>query len=245
MKRFILTAVLALGLVRPHRAGAQTFGTSPQGLTIPWSAFTPAESGYAFASVDLGGLAPQTDGEQRWSAPIVLPSGSVVQELDALVRDTDASSDIDVTTTMYCFPIGATIGSGAFGMGFGTSSGLNGEGLVAIANPFGTSPLLGRGDCNSFASYFYYAVTVTLRTTSHSLAGVHLTWSRTVSPAPPEATFADVPTSHPFFQFVEALADSGITAGCGSGNYCPDAALTRGQMAVFLAKALGLYWPEN
>jgi len=238
--------VIAIGVVvRPQRSVAQTFGPSPQELTIPWSAFTPAESGYAFGSVDLGGLAPQTDGEQRWSAPIVLPSGSVVQELDALVRDTDASSDIDVTTTMYCFPIGATIGSGAFGMGFATSSGLNGEGLVAIANPFGTSPLTGRGDCNSFASYFYYVVTVTLRTTNHSLAGVHIKWSRTVSPAPSEGTFADVPTSHPFFQFVEALAASGITAGCGSGNYCPDAALTRGQMAVFLAKALGLYWPQN
>jgi hypothetical protein len=52
-----------------------------------------------------------------------------------------------------------------------------------------------------------------------------------------------VPTNHPFFQFVEALAASGITAGCGNGNFCPDAPLTRGQMAVFLSKALGLHWP--
>jgi hypothetical protein len=51
-----------------------------------------------------------------------------------------------------------------------------------------------------------------------------------------------VPTTHPFFQFVEALVASGITAGCGGGNYCPDAALTRGQMAVFLSKALGLHF---
>jgi hypothetical protein len=35
---------------------------------------------------------------------------------------------------------------------------------------------------------------------------------------------------------------SGITAGCGGGNYCLDAALTRGQMAVFLSKALGLHF---
>jgi hypothetical protein len=64
-----------------------------------------------------------------------------------------------------------------------------------------------------------------------------------VSPAPPTATFGDVPTSHPFYQFIEALAASGITGGCGEGNYCPDQPLTRGQMAVFLAKALGLEWP--
>jgi len=70
-----------------------------------------------------------------------------------------------------------------------------------------------------------------------------ITWTRQVSPAPATASFADVPTDHPFFQYVEALVKSGITGGCGPGNYCPDAPLTRGQMAVFLAKALGLQWP--
>jgi len=65
-----------------------------------------------------------------------------------------------------------------------------------------------------------------------------------VSPAPGTATFNDVPTNHPFFQFVEALAASGITAGCGGGNFCPDNPLTRGQMAVFLSIALGLHFPN-
>jgi hypothetical protein len=61
-----------------------------------------------------------------------------------------------------------------------------------------------------------------------------------VSPAPATATFLDVPTDNPYFRYVEALVASGITAGCGGGNYCPNSSLTRGQMAVFLAKALGL-----
>jgi hypothetical protein len=61
-----------------------------------------------------------------------------------------------------------------------------------------------------------------------------------VSPAPGGASFNDVPTTHPFFQYIQALYASGITGGCGAGNYCPDAPLTRGQMAVFLSKALGL-----
>lgn len=69
-------------------------------------------------------------------------------------------------------------------------------------------------------------------------------YRRLVSPAPAVATFNDVATDNPFFQFVEALAASGITAGCGGGNYCPNAPLTRGQMAVFLSKALGLHWPD-
>jgi hypothetical protein len=58
------------------------------------------------------------------------------------------------------------------------------------------------------------------------------------------ATFFDVPASHPYFRFIEALAASGITAGCGGGNYCPSQNITRGEMAVFLAKALGLHFPE-
>ena len=64
-----------------------------------------------------------------------------------------------------------------------------------------------------------------------------------MTPAPATATFTDVPTDHQFFQFIEALSASGITGGCGPGIYCPDAPVTRGQMATFLAKALGLHWP--
>ncbi len=72
---------------------------------------------------------------------------------------------------------------------------------------------------------------------------MQVVWYRQVSPPPAEATFNDVPGGHPFFQFVEALARSGITVGCGGSNFCPDEPLTRGQMAVFLSKALGLQWP--
>lgn len=77
-----------------------------------------------------------------------------------------------------------------------------------------------------------------------SFGGVEVWWHRTVSPAPAVSTFADVPTTHVFFQFIEALAASGITGGCGNGNFCPDAPVTRGQMAAFLAKALGLHIPN-
>jgi len=77
---------------------------------------------------------------------------------------------------------------------------------------------------------------------SARFSGVEIWWHRSISPAPAVATFNDVPTGHPFFQYIEALAASGITGGCGNGNYCPDAPLTRGQMAVFLSKALGLHF---
>ncbi len=56
---------------------------------------------------------------------------------------------------------------------------------------------------------------------------------------PPAATgvFADVPASDPFAKWIEQLAAEGITGGCGGGNYCPNQAVTREQMAVFLLVA--------
>lgn len=50
--------------------------------------------------------------------------------------------------------------------------------------------------------------------------------------------FADVPPDHPFWGYVEALAASGITAGCGGGNFCPDTLVNRAQMSVFLGRAI-------
>lgn len=52
------------------------------------------------------------------------------------------------------------------------------------------------------------------------------------------ATFPDVPTTHPFFHYVETIFQLGITGGCAGGNYCPTNPVTRAQMAVFLLKAL-------
>ncbi len=43
----------------------------------------------------------------------------------------------------------------------------------------------------------------------------------------------------PVCGFIERLAADGITGGCGSGNFCPNDPVTRGQMAVFIETALG------
>ncbi len=48
--------------------------------------------------------------------------------------------------------------------------------------------------------------------------------------------FTDVPASNPFAPWIESLAALNITGGCGGGLYCPDASVTRQQMAVFLLK---------
>jgi len=60
--------------------------------------------------------------------------------------------------------------------------------------------------------------------------------------SPPAATgvFGDVDLAHWAAPWIEQLAAEGITAGCGSGNYCPDGVVTRDQMAVFLVRTFGL-----
>jgi len=61
---------------------------------------------------------------------------------------------------------------------------------------------------------------------------------------PPAASgrFVDVPVDTPMSGWIEQLAQEGITGGCSAtpAMYCPDDAVTREQMAVFLVKAFGL-----
>jgi S-layer family protein len=61
-----------------------------------------------------------------------------------------------------------------------------------------------------------------------------------VPPACTTPMFADVPASSPFCRWIEELARRGVVGGCGGGRYCPAAAVTRDQMAVFLVGTYGL-----
>ncbi|HEY4573674.1 MAG TPA: S-layer homology domain-containing protein, partial [Thermoanaerobaculia bacterium] len=73
---------------------------------------------------------------------------------------------------------------------------------------------------------------------------VLLTVARGENPPPATGTrFADVPADYWAARFIEQLAADGVTSGCGGGNYCPDLAVTRGEMAVFLATAFHLPLP--
>lgn len=64
--------------------------------------------------------------------------------------------------------------------------------------------------------------------------------TRALDLARPDTTrFSDTGES-PFAAEIEAIAAAGITHGCHEAKYCPDLAVTRGQMASFLSRALGL-----
>ena len=68
---------------------------------------------------------------------------------------------------------------------------------------------------------------------TETLNGATTTWARTIHLG---NSFADVPTTYPFYAFIENLFHSGATGGCGGGLYCPTGTVTRAQMAVFLLK---------
>ena len=56
-------------------------------------------------------------------------------------------------------------------------------------------------------------------------------------PPPCTGLFPDVACPSQFADWIEQLSQEGITGGCGSGNFCPTAPVTRAQMAAFLLKA--------
>ncbi|HEY3475524.1 MAG TPA: S-layer homology domain-containing protein [Anaerolineales bacterium] len=49
--------------------------------------------------------------------------------------------------------------------------------------------------------------------------------------------FGDVPTNYWAAAWIKQLAAEGITSGCGGGSYCPEAPVSRAQMAVFLLRS--------
>jgi len=59
-----------------------------------------------------------------------------------------------------------------------------------------------------------------------------------VPAGPDTATFADVPTDHWAFRYVEDAVANNIVAGYPDGKYWPDLPVDRGQMAAFIARAI-------
>jgi SpoIID/LytB domain protein len=57
--------------------------------------------------------------------------------------------------------------------------------------------------------------------------------------------FEDVMPDHPFSGEILGLSDLGITAGCTLELFCPGGELSRGEMAAFLVRALGLELAEG
>jgi len=212
----------------------ESYGTQSQELWIGATEFYPRTNvnlqyyAYYFWYQNSGSI-------QQYEAQVRLPSGAHVTSMRCDFNDNSATNNATVTWYQQKFD-SATLTPTITVVAAVGSSGSSGYQIstnatdVTIQNRVGTVDTI-----DTLDAIMPSDLNVALR-------GCRFTWNRQVSPPPGTATFGDVPTTHLFFQYIEALAASGITSGCGGGNYCPDSAVTRGQLAVFLAKALGLHW---
>ncbi len=209
-------------------------GECCQLLSIPAAAFRPMFDSSSLTLEDAVGYV-RTNGA-LW-APVMLPTGAVLDNIDYYYFD-DASINSCATLVAYRGPtlLGAPPSADTIGTACSEGDGGYGYALAPMSGTINNSVWFGGGG--------QYVVRVSATGIGDAVfKGVTIWWHREVKPPPATATFNDVPVNHPQFQYIEALVEAGVTAGCGGGNYCPDNPLTRGQMAVFLAKALGLYWP--
>jgi hypothetical protein len=56
-------------------------------------------------------------------------------------------------------------------------------------------------------------------------------------PADPRI-FTDVAFNHPYCAWIEQLANHAISTGCAAGKYCPEAPVTRAQLAMLLERVM-------
>lgn len=227
--------------VAPVLEGGETYGTTTQTVfTARIQSFLPPASTITWATTNTGGIyVNQTSaGSADWWGQINIPNGAIVERVEMQACDTTATGNIvfgvarmdaPASTGVNVTPIGDTGAAATPGCAF-----------------FSVTPNGGSFQVdNRNASYLIFVDWFGNFTNANKVAGFRIFYRLQVSPAPATASFPnDVPTTHPFFRFIEALARSGVTGGCATGSYCPNDPVTRGQMAVFLATALGLHFPN-
>ena len=251
---FLLPAPRLFG--QPLSLPKSGFGGDLQTLTLSHVAFLAANSSQTYFSLCCANDAYRhpTAGSNQFFAPLDsgrLPNGSHVEQIEVFVRDDDSDVNAEIAAYLcrqWILDDGSQFnGDCSFQA---VTSGAPGDTVLTFMPDhtvrYDDFDGDGGGEFVGYVLAVQFGINNTPNyTTALRLRGARILFRRQVSPAAAVATFADVPSNHPFFQFVEALSASGITAGCGTGIYCPDAPLTRGQMAVFLAKALGLHWPAS
>ena len=221
------------GGTQPAGDAPDVYGTSGWGgyAVGPCDAFVRNYAGYVQAlGTSCEKIEPIADGNLAVGFPIHVPSGASLQYL-----------------RIYYY---GTAGSGAISGGlYKTQGGTNT--LIIGASPAATTSSATMQEFGPFAeevnnapssgyAYHFLAIMNKAGAAVNGIHKVYVYYKLQVSPAPGTATFSDVPVGYWARQYIEALAASGITGGCGAGVFCPGNNVTRAEMAVFLAKALGL-----
>jgi hypothetical protein len=215
--------------------------TSNSSVTYVAQAYNPVDSAITYAFAVLGAPANNiclfrnnAAGNPWVEAPIHLPNGALIQSIEYRFCDTNAAAAFTTFLTINSKTVAVQQPVMVSSTAAETPGCINRTFVIA-------APIL--VDNNDKA----YSLEINLGANTNTIAVCHarVYYRLQVSPAPAVATFPnDVPTSHPLFRFVEAMAASGLTGGCGPQVFCPDQAITRGQFSVFLASALGLHFPN-
>jgi hypothetical protein len=218
---------------RPETAAeARTYGTAGMSvLALPASAFVPNDSTtvWTYSTVAPGGQYI-VSGHRFLNHAVLLPAGALVKKIE--LDGCDNTNSGSILLYFSSCPVGGpctdidSVGT--------DNTDVPGCGRFALTLP---QPVTIDNFNNS-----YYVDVYTSGSELATFFTVRLYYQLQISPAPATPTFGDVPTSNLYFRAIEALAASGITGGCGGGNFCPNQYVTRGELAKFLANALGLHW---
>ncbi len=192
----------------------------PQGSATTTNSFW--DSGITYVASDLSML----------HAPVILPTGALIVGIGFDAYDVDASFNINFGLRWVTTAEADTSGSYGYYVN-PTSAGY--YSVYADRSP---------GDLVESDRYLFALVDMNNTGQDIRVKGMRVYYKLQISPAPGVATFPDVSPSFWAFQEIEALAASGITTGFPDGTFRPTAAVTRAQMATFLARALGLHWPN-
>ena len=196
-----------------------TYGTSQTSLvTVSELEFAPGDSVTTYGDVAVGGMNLQryeTSGDTGFIAAVHLPGGALLKSIEFDLCDSsviDAHWQAAVVSCAKLDGLCATLGTIMLSV-----SNSGGNSCAAYTQDLSGLNYVVDNTSNRIALLTLPGAS----DVTNSLVGAVIGYQLQVSPAPATADFGDVPTTHPFFQFVEALFHSGITAGCGSGNSVP------------------------
>ena len=228
--RVVLLVVSAAASLRGESPEANTYGTAAVSvLTVPAFAFLPASSTNEYTTSN--GERYRLGGSDGFDAAATLPGGAAVTGIQLYGCDT--SSTYELNAKLYECGAGVCSNLAAVATGGPAAPGCDFfEGTVSPAHTV-----------DNVSKTYVLQVSSQATDNTTRFRAVRVFYRLQMSPAPATATFADVPTGFLYFRAIEALAAAGITSGCGGGNFCPNQFVTRGEMAKFLASALGLQWP--
>lgn len=217
----------AAGLVALAPQWGPTGETMVQVLSY---AFRPRNAASTYDTFFDTGFMYRTAGTAWFYAPLSLPAGASVTAVG--VDWYDESTTEDPTIGLFCMKADRTLDYLVWSY-YPTSAGYTSFNFV-FSSPHTVD----------HANYYALVIDPKLNGQDIQWRGMRVYYTLQISPAPGVASFTDVPVGHPSFQVVEALKASGITQGCTATQFCPTQPVTRQQMATFLARALGLHWPN-